>query len=95
MVRSELVDAMAEEIGDHRVATSTIECFLETIIAQLEAGGRVELRGFGAYSVRSFEARTARNPSSGKSLEVPAKRRVYFKPGKTLAQALVTTGPKR
>jgi len=46
--------------------------------------GRVELRGFGAFSTRARDARTGRNPRTGESVDVSAKRVPYFKPGKEM-----------
>jgi integration host factor subunit beta len=55
---------------------------------QLAMGGRVELRGFGAFSTRERDARTGRNPRTGESVEVDAKRVPYFKPGKEMRERL-------
>lgn len=52
------------------------------------SGGRVELRGFGAFSVRSYEARTGRNPRTGRSVDVPTKNRLYFKAGKAMMERI-------
>ncbi len=60
----------------------------ERIIQALEEGGRVELRGFGAFSVRSRPARSGRNPRTGEAVEVPAKHVPFFKSGKELRARL-------
>ena len=60
----------------------------EQIISALENGGRVELRGFGAFSVRSRPARTGRNPRTGEAVNVPAKHVPFFKSGKELRERL-------
>jgi integration host factor subunit beta len=60
------------------------DTILEHIAAALERGDRVELRGFGAFSVRSREARTGRNPRTGEAVGVQAKRVPFFKAGKEL-----------
>jgi integration host factor subunit beta len=57
---------------------------LEQIAAALARGDRVELRGFGAFSVRTREARTGRNPRTGEAVGVKAKRVPFFKAGKEL-----------
>jgi integration host factor subunit beta len=54
----------------------------------LAAGGRVELRGFGAFSTRGRDARVGRNPRTGETVSVKAKRVPYFKPGKEMRQRL-------
>jgi integration host factor subunit beta len=57
---------------------------LEEVSTALEQGRRVELRGFGAFSVRKREARQGRNPRTGAAVAVAAKRVPFFKPGKEL-----------
>jgi hypothetical protein len=52
------------------------------------AGGRVELRGFGAFSTRQRDGRTGRNPKTGVTVDVPEKRVPYFKPGKGMKERL-------
>ena len=61
-----------------------VNTFLESIIASLRAGEGVELRGFGSFRLRDRRARLGRNPRSGESIHVPAKRVAYFKLGKEL-----------
>ena len=57
---------------------------IEAMTRALAQGGKVEIRGFGNFTVRQREARKARNPRTGEMLEVPAKRVPHFKPGKSL-----------
>ena len=59
-----------------------------TITDQLAQGGRVELRGFGAFSSRQRDARVGRNPRTGEAVDVDAKRVPYFKPGKEMRERL-------
>lgn len=94
MLRSDLIKWLGEELGDPMVADATVACVFETLIAQLEAGGRAELRGFGSFSVRSYRARSARNPRSGEAVAVVAKSRVHFKASRRLL-ALLTSGDAR
>ena len=61
-----------------------VDVVLEEIGEALAGGGRVELRGFGAFSVRSRDARTGRNPRTGAAVKVDAKKVPFFKPGKEL-----------
>ena len=60
----------------------------DSITGQLAESGRVELRGFGAFSTRSRDARVGRNPRTGEPVEVSAKRVPYFKPGKEMRERL-------
>ncbi len=90
MIRSELVQKLCE---DHphltaREVERVVSSFFDCIIGQLEQGGRVELRGFGAFSTRSRDARKGRNPRTGESVDVSAKRVPYFKPGKEMRERL-------
>lgn len=90
MIRSEMVKRLADthpdlSDGDIEAIVST---FFEEIVKRLAAGGRVELRGFGAFSTRSRTARTGRNPRTGETVDVTAKRVPYFKPGKEMRTRL-------
>ena len=90
MIRSELVQLLARDNPDlspkevERIVTK----FFEAITERLAKGGRVELRGFGAFSTRSRDARLGRNPRTGDSVDVSAKRVPYFKPGKEMRSRL-------
>ena len=90
MIRSELVAALATanpHLTQRDVERIVVTIF-DTITVALVDGRRVELRGFGAFSTRSREARTGRNPRTGTAVAVDAKRVPYFKPGKDLRERL-------
>ena len=90
MIRSELVERLCEDHPDlsQREVEAIIGCFFDTIAARLASNGRVELRGFGAFSTRARDARTGRNPRTGETVDVEAKRVPYFKPGKEMRTRL-------
>ncbi|WP_082730425.1 integration host factor subunit beta [Sphingomonas sp. CCH10-B3] len=90
MIRSELVQRLVAENRDltPRDIEAIVATFFDEISAQLAADGRVELRGFGAFSTRARSARTGRNPRTGDLVDVSAKRVPYFKPGKEMRQRL-------
>ena len=90
MIRSELLLALAKDNPELRAdeVEQVVDIFFDEIAARLAEGGRVELRGFGAFSTRQREARTGRNPRSGESVSVPSKRVPYFKPGKEIRERL-------
>lgn len=69
-----------------------MDIFFEEIAQRLAEGGRVELRGFGTFSTRERDARTGRNPRTGETVDVPAKRVPYFKPGKEMRERLNPDG---
>jgi integration host factor subunit beta len=86
MLRSALVAQLQERFATLKGADveRAVGTFLDEIADTLAQGGRVELRGFGAFSVREREARVGRNPRTGEAVEVEAKRVPFFKPGKEL-----------
>ncbi len=86
MIRSELVQMLSSDNPDlsAREIERIVDIFFEEITSRLVADGRVELRGFGAFSTRAREARTGRNPRTGEAVDVDAKRVPYFKPGKEM-----------
>jgi integration host factor subunit beta len=86
MLRSELIEKLAEKY-DHLPAGDlerVVAIILDEIGDALASGNRVELRGFGAFSVRHREARKGRNPRTGETVDVPAKSVPFFKAGKEL-----------
>ncbi|GAA4642433.1 integration host factor subunit beta [Pontixanthobacter gangjinensis] len=90
MIRSELLQALAKDNPDLRAdeVEQVVDIFFDEITKRLAEGGRVELRGFGAFSTREREARTGRNPRTGETVDVPSKRVPYFKPGKEMRERL-------
>jgi len=90
LIRSELVQTIARK-NPHlsvREVERIVTTIFDAVIEQLATGGRVELRGFGAFSTRARTARTGRNPRTGDQVEVAAKRVPYFKPGKEMRARL-------
>ena len=90
MIKSELIARLAAE-NPHltqRDVERVVGVILERMINALERGGRVELRGFGAFSVRSRPARAGRNPRTGDPVDVRAKHVPFFKSGKELRARL-------
>jgi integration host factor subunit beta len=90
MIRSELLAALARENPGLRLEEieKIVGTFFDEISARLASGGRVELRGFGAFSTRERDARTGRNPRTGETVSVPGKKVPYFKPGKEMRARL-------
>lgn len=88
MTKSELVQRMASLHPDLHVndLEKVVNTIFDEITDTLVDGGRVELRGFGAFSVRARAARKGRNPRTGESVSVPAKRVPFFKTGKELRE---------
>ncbi|WP_294392172.1 integration host factor subunit beta [uncultured Sphingomonas sp.] len=90
MIRSELVALVAKDQPglSPREVEQIVSCIFDAISTQLARGGRVELRGFGTFTTRARDGRVGRNPRTGESVEVHAKRVPYFKPGKEMRQRL-------
>ena len=93
MIRSELLLALAKENPELRIedVERAVDAFFDEVAESLAAGGRVELRGFGAFSTRQRDARKGRNPRTGDTVNVPEKRVPYFKPGKEMRARLNVT----
>ncbi len=90
MIKSELIAALSKE-NPHLTQKDierVVSVILERMIHALEDGGRVELRGFGAFSVRPRDARAGRNPRTGEAVKVRAKHVPFFKAGKELRARL-------
>lgn len=90
MTKSELIFRLAEK-NPHlyqRDVEKIVNTVFDEITGALANGDRVELRGFGAFSVKEREARVGRNPRTGESVEVEAKKIPFFKTGKQLRERL-------
>ena len=90
MLRSELITRLAEQHKEirPREIERIVDVVFDEISAALERGDRVELRGFGAFSVRKREARSGRNPRTGETVSVEEKHVPFFKAGKELRARL-------
>jgi integration host factor subunit beta len=90
MIKSELVQAIAER-NPHlyqRDVENIVNAIFDEITDALSRGDRVELRGFGAFSVKNRPARTGRNPRTGVAVHVEEKWVPFFKTGKELRERL-------
>jgi integration host factor subunit beta len=89
MKRVELVAQVAAKIGlNKRASAAVVEWFLRCIVEALQAGDKVELRGFGSFRCRPRPPRRGRNPRTTEAVEVPAKTVPHFKTGKVLHERL-------
>jgi len=90
MIRSELLQELHKDNPELRAdeVEQVVDVFFDEIAHRLAEGGRVELRGFGAFSTRERDGRVGRNPRTGEAVEVPAKRVPYFKAGKDMRRRL-------
>jgi integration host factor subunit beta len=90
MTRSELISRVAQRYPElyQREVERVVTTIFNEIAGALARGDRVELRGFGAFSVKQRDARTGRNPRTGEPVEVEAKSVPFFKTGKQLRDRL-------
>ena len=96
MTRSDLVEALAERFGQltHRDAEFAVKALLEAMSDALARGHRIELRGFGSFTISHRPPRMGRNPRSGEQVAIPEKRVPHFKPGKALREEVDRGTPK-
>ena len=96
MNKTELIEAIATRTNTSKTQTTTIlNELLEVIQERLVNDDAVQLVGFGSFSVTKRAARDGRNPATGETMKIPAKKIVKFKPGKTLADAADSTKTKK
>jgi integration host factor subunit beta len=90
MIKSELIQRISQKNPHlyHRDVERIINTVFDKIVDALGNGDRVELRGFGAFSVKERQSREGRNPRTGESVQVEAKRVPFFKTGKELRERL-------
>lgn len=90
MIKSELVQRLADKHPNlfHRDIEKIVSVVIDGVAEALVRGERVELRGFGAFSVKHRPARVGRNPRSGEPVHIEEKFAPFFKPGKELRDRL-------
>jgi integration host factor subunit beta len=95
MTRSDLVEALSERFPQltQRDADLAVKTILDAMSESLIKGHRIEIRGFGSFTVNRRPPRLGRNPRSGESVAIPEKRVPHFKPGKGLREAVDAATP--
>lgn len=92
MIRRELTTAVAEKLDiTASMVGQVLDVALELLLDELVRTGRLEWRGFGTFSVRTYPARQIHNPATGHTIDLPARRAVAFKPGTRLRSKLKPT----
>jgi len=85
MVKSELIQKLTDRADLSRThAEKVVDTFFDTISDTLSKGERVEIRGFGSFSVNNYKSYVGRNPKTGDQIHVPAKKLPFFRVGKRL-----------
>src|SRR5205085_4990632 len=96
MKKADLVDTIAGKAGTPKAQVQQMVDDVFDLIAEgLTKGEKIDLRGFGTFSVRDSKARTGRNPQSGEPIQIPARRVPAFKPGKELKEKVNATGTQQ
>lgn len=88
MNKTDLIDEVAKTTTSKKEAQAAVEAILSTITEALKKGEPVTLVGFGTFKVQERKARTGRNPQTGKTITINAKRVPRFVPGKALKDAV-------
>ena len=89
MNKAQLIEAMANKAGLTKAdAKKALDAFIESTSEALKGEDRVALIGFGSFSVSTREARTGRNPQTGKPIDIPAKKVIKFKAGSELVDII-------
>jgi integration host factor subunit beta len=88
MTKSELIDLLSADQNQlgYRDVELAVKVILESLTSALSSGERIEVRGFGSFTLHHRRARVGRNPKTGNSVTVPDKHVPHFKPGKELRQ---------
>lgn len=88
MTKSELVDKLVEVNGilSRKESEAIISIVFDSMCEALKSGEKVEIRGFGSFTIRDREAREARNPKSGEIVKISSKKTPFFKTGKELRE---------
>ncbi|HEX4101252.1 MAG: HU family DNA-binding protein [Pseudonocardiaceae bacterium] len=91
MNKAELIDALAERLGDKKVAAAAVAGLVDLVVRTVEAGERVTITGFGVFEKRARAARTARNPRTGEEVTVQQTDVPAFRPGTLFRQVVSGT----
>jgi DNA-binding protein HU-beta len=88
MTKTELIEKLRETGLSKSDASTAVDGILDAITAAMNSGEKVTLTGFGTFEVVDTPARTGRNPQTGEAVQIPAGKRIKFKPGKQLKEAV-------
>lgn len=89
MNKADLINCIAKEAGlSKKDATAAVETFFDAITVALKKEEKVSIMGFGSFEVKSRKERTGRNPQTGKTIKIKAKKVPKFNPGKALLETI-------
>jgi integration host factor subunit beta len=91
MLKKDLVDKVSSELSMQKQDISlAVDIMLETMATALMDERRIELRGFGSFSVRARKPRSTKNPRTGKIMDIPDRKTLHFTMSKSLKEALIS-----
>lgn len=89
MVKSELIQKLTEQANiQPKIAEIAVNTIFNAMTEALVKGDGIEIRGFGSFKVREYKGRTGNHPRTGTAIEIPSKRRPFFKVGKELRERI-------
>ena len=92
MTKSDIINAIKDREGlSRKKAEIVVDTFFNSIGETLKKGERVEIRGFGSFTVKKYKSYKGRNPKTGKQIHVPSKKLPFFKVGKELREMVDIT----
>jgi len=91
MLKRDLVEKTAASLDGYlkKDISEAVDILLETMSDGLDQGNRIEIRGFGSFSVRRRKARLTKNPKTGKIMDIPSRKTLHFAMSKSLKEALI------
>src|SRR5262245_2594133 len=95
MTKSELIEVLSEKLKlPQGKAEQLVDCVFNTMEQALRSGQRIEIRGFGSFEIRQYEAYQGRNPRTGETVAVRPQRLPFFKVGKELKERINSSMPR-
>ncbi len=91
MLKRDLVEKTTDSLDGYlkKDISKAVDIIIETMSESLDQGNRIEIRGFGSFSVRKRKARQTKNPKTGKVMNIPSRKTLHFAMSKSLKEALI------
>ena len=91
MLKRDLVEKTTNSLDGYlkKDISKAVDIIIETMSESLDQGNRIEIRGFGSFSVRKRKARQTKNPKTGKVMNIPSRKTLHFAMSKSLKEALI------
>ena len=87
--KSEIIETLAYKFQiEKSESKNAVDCIIQKMVSSLSEGRRIEIRGFGAYTVRTLSPKKSRNPKTGEAVELGKQHQVHFKPGEPLRKRI-------